>query len=387
MEELKAFLFTDLFEVEGFCLAPIHLLIFTLLFLGGKILILYLRRFFKSQHLDNKKFTIEGKEIPIWRLTRQLIWLFIFFLGVRSLSIGNHGLDLSRLLAIEFFRFDKFHVAIYHIFILLMVYFGGRITFSLIRMYLLQRIKRTNKLDQGTEYVYFQLIKYVLISIAVIIILRSMGVNLGQFLQAMIFLSLAVALGLQDIFRDFFAGFLLLFEGSVKVGDIVEIEQTNSNPENLIAKILEINMRTSRVETRDGKMLIVPNSNLTSFKVNNWSAGDQIVRFMISVEVKYGSDLDLVKKIMIECASNHPKVVNTKDVIVRLLDFGNNGYKLDLVFWGNKNFFIEIHKSDIRFAIDKEFKKHGIVYPFSQLDVHIVEQKKNVDSLEADAQD
>lgn len=353
----------------------LHLILIAALVIIGKVLIIYLRKFFKAQDLDSKTIHVaEGRDIPVWKLTRQVIWLIVFFIIIRTLSINNPGFDLESILAIEFFRFEKFHIAIYHIFVLVMVYFGGRISFSLIRIYLGRRMKRLKQVDKGTEYVYFQLIKYALISIASVILLRSMGVDLNVFMQGILFLSVAVGLGLQDIFKDFFAGFLLLFEGSVKVGDIIEIDQIKPGEENYIAKILQINMRTSKVETRDGKILIIPNSHLTSQKVNNWSADDPYKRFMIPVSVKFGEDLDLVKKILIECARNHPMVSSKKDIIVRLLHFGKDGYELDVVFWANKNFFIEIHKSDIRFAIDHEFRKHGIEFPFGQLDVHMIQE-------------
>ncbi|UKN00987.1 mechanosensitive ion channel [Paracrocinitomix mangrovi] len=383
MEYLSNILFYPIFEFEGFEFAFINILIFFGLFLIGKFLVIYLKRFFKEQDLKDKKFTVEGKEIPIWKLTKQVIWLLILVVGFNTLSVNNPHLEYLKLLEYEFFRFDKFHLAVYHFFIVGLLYFGGRITFSLIRLYLLRRIKRSNRLDQGTEYVYFQLIKYLVISVGIIMMLRSMGVDLHTFVQAMIPLSVAVALGLQEIFKEFFGGFLLLFEGTVKVGDVVEIDRPNGQ-ENFVARILEINIRTSKVETRDGKTLIVPNSQLTHLQVNNWSTGNDANRFMIPVTVSYGSDLDVVQDCMIRAAVNHPKVLKTRDVLVRLRNFGDNGYELDLVFWAHQNFFIEIHKSEIRFAIDKAFKEHNISYPYPQMDVHMIKSQPGAANAEED---
>jgi small-conductance mechanosensitive channel len=172
---------------------------------------------------------------------------------------------------------------------------------------------------------------------------------------------------------------LLLFESSLKVGDIVEIDRHKED--NFVAKIKEINLRTSKVETRDGKELIVPNSQLTFQSVNNWSSDKKATRFNILLTVSYGSDLEMVKTIMTKAAKEHPQVLKTKDVIVRLINFGDHGYELDVVFWANQNFYIDIHKSEIRFAIDTEFRKHGICYPFPQLDVHMVKpDDKKTDS-------
>jgi len=369
MSAFYNFLFYHLIEENGFVIAPINLLIFLGLFIFGKLLIKYLLRFVKSRELKTKQLTVEGKEIPVWRLTKQLIWLGIFFIGFKSLLVNNPRLELTHLLAYEFFRFEDFHFAVYHIFLLVILYFGARIFLSIVRIYLLSRIKQRSNLDQGTEYVYLQLIKYAIYCILVIVLFRSLGLNLGLFLNAVAFLLVGVALGLQDVFKDFFSGFLLLFESSVKVGDVIEIERLDGQS-NFVAKIIEINLRTSKVETRDGNLLIIPNAHLTFEKVNNWSSGEHHTRFMIKVTVKYGSDLDLVKKILIDAAQNHPKVIRKEDTTVRLLNFGNMGLELDLVFWADKNFFIELHKSDIRFEIEKEFRKQGVESPYPQMDVH-----------------
>lgn len=371
MNLVKGIFLDPIVSFGGLDVCLLNLIIWVALFFLGKVAIKYLKRAWKKNDWSEKQFTVEGKNIPVFRLIFQLMWLFTIYLGFKSLSINNSQIDLTHLMAYEFIRFDEFYIAIYHLFFAVGLYFAGRILLSLVRIYLVRRLRRLKRTDEGTAYVYFQLVKYILISLGLILLMRSMGVKLSVFMESILFLSVGVALGMQDIFKDFFSGLLLLFESSVKVGDIVEIERQNQ-PDNFVAKILEINMRTSKVETRDGKMLIITNSHLTFQKVNNWSTGDQITRFMITVEVEFGSDLELVKKILVESAQNHPKVIKNRDVIVRLLDFGHNGYKLDVVFWADKNFFIEIHKSDIRFAIDHAFRQHGIRYPFNQLDVHMV---------------
>lgn len=368
MELIKDILYFPLINLEDFSLAPVNILVFVLLFLSGKIILKYLKRLFKAQDLADKRFTVEGKEFPLWKLTKQLVWLGIVFIGFTTLNINNPDLQSSHILTYEFLRFDQFHIAVYHIFVIIFIIFFSRILISLIRIFLVNRIKKSEAVDEGSMYVYLQLTRYLIVGLAIIFVLRSMGTDLGLVLTSLTFLLVAVGLGLQDIFRDFFSGFLLLFENTIKVNDIVEIDRIKD--ENFIARIVEINLRTSKVETREGKTLIVPNSQLTHQNVNNWSSGKAATRFTIPVAVSYDSDLELVKKILAETTAQHPKVLKSKDVFVRLLNFGDNGYELDVVFWANHTFFIEIHKSEIRFAIDKEFKKNGISYPYPQLDIH-----------------
>jgi small-conductance mechanosensitive channel len=355
-----------LLQQGDFALTPFNLLIFAILFLLGKLAISFLSRYFKAKQLQQVK--IEGREIAVWKLVKQFIWLIIIYIGFLSLRLNNSQLNITDILKFEFVRFDTFHIAVYHIFIIIAVVFITRICLNFLQVWL-SRTANKNNLDKGTEYVYIQLAKYFVYAIAAIVIIRSCGIDLDLFLTATAFLLVGVGLGLQHIFSHYFSGLLLLFEGSVKVGDIVEV-QNLSGQENFIAKIVSINLRTSKIETWDGKVLIVPNSKLTHESVNNWSYGSQLTRFMIPVTVKYGTDVDLVCEILKRCAEAHPHVTDQRQVMVRLLNFGKDGYELDVVFWAEQNFFIEIHKSEIRFAIDREFRKYGIVIPHKQVELH-----------------
>jgi small-conductance mechanosensitive channel len=366
---IENILYYPFINLGGFKFALINVFIFAGLFLIGKLLVKYLKRFYNHREIADKRWNIEGKEIPVWRLTKQIIWIFIIYIGFKSLSLNNSNMGLSNLLDYEFFRFDEFHFAVYHIFIGILIYFSVRIFLNLSRVFFSRRARIRESVNADSYYVYFQLVKYVVIVIGIIFMMRSLGVVLSTFIESLLAISLAIALGLQEIFKDFFSGLLLLFEGNVKMGEIIEIEREGGR-ENFVAKILEINVRTSKIETRDGKVIIIPNSQLTFQKVNNWSTGTQETRFMIPVTVHYKSDIELVKRLLIESAQEHPKVSKKNETKVRLLNFGESGYEFDLIFWADKTLFIEIHKSDIRFAIDKKFKELGIQYPYPQMDVH-----------------
>lgn len=350
----------------------LNIILIALIYLAAKIFIKYIKRYFKALHLTDKQLRIEGKEIAVWKLAKQLIYLFAFYICFLSLKISNPHLDLSDILAYEFFRIKNtnFHIAVYHLFLTVAIVFITRITLNIMKVFLLRTVRKNEKIDSGTEYIYVQLAKYIIYGIAIIVLLRSFGVDLDLFLTATAFLLVGVGLGLQTIFRDYFSGILLLLEGTVKVGDIVEVE-AGAGQDNFVAKIIQINLRTSKVETRNDKILIIPNSKLTHENVINWSVGTQITRFSIPITFHYGIDTELVKSIMVGCAEEHPKVVKNKKPIVRLLDFGPNGLHMDLLFWADQNLFIEILKSDIRFAIEAELRKHEITIPYTQADIHL----------------
>lgn len=367
IEAIKQLLSYPLLSQGEFALTIFNLVVFVVLFLCGKLFIRYIKKFFKQKQLTDKQLKFEGREIAVWKLTKQVIWLIIIYIGFLSLRLNNSQLNITSILKFEFFRFETFHIAVYHIFVTVAVIFIARIALSSLTVWLERTVGNNQNLDQGTQYVYLQMAKYFVVLVSAIIILRSLGMNLTLFLGSIAFLLVGVGLGLQHIFSMYFSGFLLLFERSLKVGDIIEIPL---NGKDIVAKIIEINLRTSKIETRDGMILIVPNNKLTHESVNNWTYGSQLTRFTIKVTVQYGTDLDLVKEILVRCASAHSSVNEQKEVFVRFLEFGADGIELDVVFWATQNFYIEIHKSEIRFAIEREFKKYGIVIPNKQITIN-----------------
>ena len=361
---------TDSETVTGFLIAPINLIVFIAIFLLAKLLLKYLKRYFKILQLDSKSLTIEGREIALWKLIRQVVNFLMIYACFQSLNINNDSIDFANVLTYELLRIGTFHIAIYHIFLIVLVIFIARILINFVKLYILKRVSKSNKIDQGTEFVIIQLAKYIIYTIAAIVLLQSFGLSMSLLLGGSAALLVGVGLGMQDIFKDFLAGLLLLFEGSNKVGDIVEINNYNGES-NFIAKIKQINLRTTKVETRDNKTLIIPNSTLTHQSVNNWSFSTSIIRFQIPITIHYNADIELAKELLIQCAQAHPRVKNTQPVFVRLMNFGHHGLELDLVFWAEQNFYIDIYKSEIRFAIEREFRKNNIGFPYPQTDVHI----------------
>ena len=335
-----------------FTFSILNIILIAAIYLIAKIFIKYVKRYFKALHLTDKQLRIEGKEIAVWKLAKQLIYLLTFYICFLSLKISNPHLDLGNLLAFKIFGGDGVHIAIYHLFLIIAIVFIARIAVGFVKVFLLKAVRKNERIDSGTQYIYVQLAKYLIYTISIIVLLRSFGINLDLFLTTTAFLLVGVGLGLQSIFRDYFSGILLLLEGTIKVGDVLEIETLNGD-ENFVAKVVQINLRTSKVETRDEKVLVIPNSKLTHESVINWSAGSQVTRFSIPITFHYGVDTELVKSILIKCAAGHSKVLKKKKPIVRLLNFGNYGLEMDLVFWAKQTLLIEILKSDIRFEIDK----------------------------------
>ena len=138
-----------------------------------------------------------------------------------------------------------------------------------------------------------------------------------------------------------------------------------------IGKVKEITFRTTKIETRDNIILIVPNSKFLDSNVINWSHIQKRTRFYVQVGVAYGSDVELVEKVLLESTNNHKDISKTPKPFVRFYDFGSSSLDFQVYFWTDKSFEVENIKSDLRFEIDKQFRKNKIQIPFPQRDVHI----------------
>ncbi len=226
----------------------------------------------------------------------------------------------------------------------------------------LYRYYHSNDINVGSRYAINQLIRYVVFVIAVLVALQNIGLNMTVIWGGAAALLVGIGLGLQQTFNDFFSGLVLLFERSVEVGDVVDMG-------GLVGNVRRIGLRSSRIQTRDNLTVVVPNSKLVVENVVNWSHGDNRARFHVNVGVAYGSDTDLVKKILLEAAEEHEMVLKYPRAFVRFLDFGNSSLDFQLHFWSTEFILIENVKSDLRFLIDKAFRENKVTIPFPQRDV------------------
>jgi small-conductance mechanosensitive channel len=228
--------------------------------------------------------------------------------------------------------------------------------------FILSRYYRQKNINIGSQYAINQLLQYFVYVIAILIALETLGFSLTVLWGGAAALLVGIGLGLQETFKDLFSGIILLFERTVEVGDVVEVD-------GLIGSVKRIGVRTSLVETRDNITVIVPNSKLIIEKVINWSHYDNKARFMVNVGVAYGSDTELVKQILIQVARENPDVIRHPSPFVRFVDFGNSSLDFEIHFWSHEFIRIEDTKSDLRFEIDKAFRENNITIPFPQRDV------------------
>ncbi len=226
----------------------------------------------------------------------------------------------------------------------------------------LKNYYRKKNINLGSQYAINQLLQYFIYVIAILMALEALGFTLTVLWGGAAALLVGIGLGLQETFKDLISGIILLFERRVEVGDVVEIE-------GLVGTVRRIGVRTSLVETRDNITVIVPNSKLIIEKVVNWSHNDNKARFFVKVGVAYGSDTELVKKILLNVARENAFVLRHPAPFVRFVDFGDSSLDFQIHFWSHEFLRIEDVKSDIRFEIDQAFRKNDVTIPFPQRDV------------------
>ncbi|MBK6932312.1 MAG: mechanosensitive ion channel [Saprospirales bacterium] len=265
----------------------------------------------------------------------------------------------------EFLNYTLFRLGAYTISVYHLVLIGLLALTTWVSLFLLRTaIYRSKRIDTGRKYAIYQIIRYFLLVIVIAIGLETMGVSLTVLMAGSAALLVGIGLGLQNLFNDFVSGIILLADGSVEVNDVVEVD-------GMVARVLEINLRTSVVQTRDDKYIILPNSMLTGGKLINWTHNSELSRFEITVGVAYASDVNKVMEILVKTAREHPQVSAEREPFVRLLRFGEFSIDFELLFWTKDVFRVDNTKSDIRIAICQAFREHGVEIPFPQRVVHI----------------
>jgi potassium efflux system protein len=262
---------------------------------------------------------------------------------------------------------------------MLLILFFTHMVVRLWRYVLQEKFLGESGLETGIKESIISISVYVLWSIGIIASLSAFGVSGTSLTVAFGALSIGLGFGLQNIFNNFISGIIMLFERPIQVGDSVEIN-------GIWGEVRNINFRSTVVQTFDNASLIIPNSDFISNQVTNWSFKDQSLRIKIIVGVEYGTNIELVRDLLLEIANQTPHVRKKPKPDVLFDDFGDSALVFILRVWTDIDGMLTTG-SNIRFAIDRSFKENGIVIPFPQRDLHLrstcdaikIEVEKNQD--------
>jgi small-conductance mechanosensitive channel len=345
-----------------------NIILLSLIFLIAIILRRIIHRLLK-RYLTNANIRVEGRRITWLKLLSQSVYLLAVYIGIISLKFNNPSVTFSDFLNFNLIELSKFKLSFYQCLILISIFFGAKILVNIVKLYIAKKFRESSQSNKGSEYVYNQIAKYIIYVFSVLIGFQVLSIDLTLLLTGSAALLVGFGLGLQDVFKDMIAGIVLLFEGNVRMGDIVEISSTGKSS-GIIAKIIKINVRTTQIETREGNVLIIPNTRLTQDNVENWSHGSELSRFTINVTVAYGTNTELITRLLKQSAMAHPKVKKNQPVIVRLANFGESGLEMELIFWADQSWDINNYKSEIRMEIDRVFREYKITIPYPQRVIH-----------------
>jgi len=236
--------------------------------------------------------------------------------------------------------------------------------FLLRRLVVLRILERT-KFDSGLRFAVTKIFSYGFVTLGLYLALVINGVNLTSLTVVGGALGLGVGFGLQNIVANFVSGLVLLAERPVAVGDRIEVAGA-------AGVVTQINLRSTTVVTNDNISIIVPNSNLTSQTVTNWSHGDPKVRVRLPIGVAYGSPIEKLTSVLLGVADADPHVLKDPPPTLFFAGFGDSSLNFELGVWTremlrNPRRF----RSDLNFAVERALRENGIEIPFPQRVVHM----------------
>ncbi|MFW6191506.1 MAG: mechanosensitive ion channel family protein, partial [Thiohalospira sp.] len=217
--------------------------------------------------------------------------------------------------------------------------------------------------DAGLRNSIASLGYYAVLVLGVLLAIGVAGFDLTNLAIVAGALSVGIGFGLQNVVNNFVSGLILLFERPVRVGDVIDYQGT-------WATVEEIKVRSTHIRTFDQADLIVPNSELVSSTVTNWSHSGEQARVIVDVQVAYGSDTRRVHDLLHQVATEHPQVDAEPAPTVLFRDFGDSALIFQLRCFTHLDNYLGV-PSDLRFRIDELFRENGITIPFPQRDVHL----------------
>ena len=315
----------------------------------------------------------------ISRLPETGLYPFIraLVMGVLSPLIWTGALGLAGLWLYDFFGagvfkatagftlgWQGFSLQLFNVVMVFALFFLTRAAIAVIHTY----IKRTGngwpRAKRGTMHSLQTITSYSLWALFGILAMSVLGVNLTSLTVIAGGLSVGIGFGMQTIFNNFVSGLILLFGRSIQQEDIIQVGE-------LWCTVKKINIRTTVVETFENATIIIPNSDLISNQVTNWTKDNPTLRRDLPIGVAYGSDTELVQNTLLELANAHPHVLKTPGAWVLFNDFGASSLDFVLRVWIDDIDYSLRTISELRFEIDKEFRKQNIEIAFPQMDLHI----------------
>jgi small-conductance mechanosensitive channel len=305
-----------------------------------------------------------------------LIWVAIAFQILGWFDFIEHTLDKIDLIP------GKAQFSLWSLLKGGVVIAGFLIATSLIARAVERRVMKLEGIAISTRIGISKFSTFGLLTIGVLLGVNASGVDLTALTVLTGAVGLGLGFGLQSIASNFVSGFVLLLDKSIKPGDVISFTGTTGTSSENFGWVQELRGRYIVVRDRDGVETLVPNQNLMTNSVINWSYSDQRVRIRLPVMISFHDDPEIALQVLIDAAANHPRILKEPFPVSRLMSFENYGMRVEVRFWirdpmnGVNNV-----RSDVNREIWRLFKKHSITIPVQQHEVRVIQQEPDVPGI------
>jgi small-conductance mechanosensitive channel len=246
---------------------------------------------------------------------------------------------------------------------------------SLIARAFERRVMKLDQLAVGTRIGISKFTYFLLVGLGIMLGINAAGVDVTTLNVLTGAIGLGLGFGLQSIASNFVSGFVLLMDKSIKPGDVISFTgHTGTSTENF-GWVQELRGRYVVVRDRDGVDTLVPNQNLITNSVINWSYSDQRVRIRLPVMVSYDDDPEIALKLLFEAVEHHPRILRDPPPVTRLMAFEDYGMRIEVRFWiADPMNGVNNVRSDVNRAIWRIFREHGVKIPVAQRELRMLEK-------------
>lgn len=283
----------------------------------------------------------------MWQELKNIFYNIREYLNVPIITISKTEITIWTILYFIFLTFILFYIT-------------GKL-----RKWIVYNLLAKSKIDLGVRVAVGTIFRYVVLTIGLIIVLQTVGIDLSTVTILAGALGIGIGFGLQNITNNLVSGIIILFERPIKVGDRVEIG-------NVSGDVIKISMRSTTIVTNDNISIIVPNSEFISSRVINWSHIDRNVRLNFPVGVSYRENPESIKKVLLEVAAENEGILKEPKPDVLFSDFGESYLEFNLRVWTRE--YINrpgVLKSQLYYAIFRKFKEHNVEIPYPHRDILI----------------
>jgi small-conductance mechanosensitive channel len=315
-----------------------------------------------SRKLDHRD---EAGQRFVRSLKSLLVYLTALVTGIVVLDLLGLLDLMQRVMSFPMFQLGTTQVSLWVILKACIILLVFVLASRLLQAYLDFKVYPSLGIDPGLGYALNTFFKYVSLALGVLISLRLVGIDLRFLLVFAGAAGIGIGLGMQNMAANIISGFSIIFGGKIRRGDWIQVGDT-------MGTVLDIYLRATKVRTRDNIEYLVPNANLISNTIVNYSLSSPLIRIELPVGVSYSADPREVERILLKAAEEEVLVSKDEQPMVRFVGYGDNSINFELLIW------IDVRavarravRSALYFTIFEELKKASIEIPFPQRDIHI----------------